>query len=66
MTDSLYERLGGANAIASVVDRFSDQVVKNPKLNVNPDLKEWNESGQFARPQVHADTVDLRSDRRTL
>lgn len=47
MTDSLYERLGGANAIASVVDRFSDQVVKNPKLNVNPDLKEWNESGQL-------------------
>ena len=44
---SLYERLGGVNAIASVVDRFSDQVVRNPKLNVNPALKEWNESGQL-------------------
>jgi hemoglobin len=44
---SLYERLGGANAIAMVVDRFSDEIVKNPKLNVNPQLKEWNESGQL-------------------
>jgi hemoglobin len=44
---SLYERLGGVNAIASVVDRFSDQVVKNPKPNVNPALREWNESGQL-------------------
>jgi hemoglobin len=39
---SLYERLGGVNAIDMVVDRFSDQIVKNPKLNVNPALKEWN------------------------
>jgi hemoglobin len=45
---SLYERLGGVNAIAMVVDRFSDQIVKNPKLNVNPALKEWNVSGQLA------------------
>jgi hemoglobin len=37
---SLYERLGGVKAIAMVVDRFSDQIVKNPKLNVNPALKE--------------------------
>ena len=44
---SLYERIGGVNAIAMVVDRFSDQVVKNPKLNVNPALKEWNKSGQL-------------------
>lgn len=33
---SLYERLGGVNAIATVVDRFSDEIVKNPKLNVTP------------------------------
>ena len=45
--ESLYERIGGVNAIAMVVDRFSDEVVKNPKLNVNPALKEWNESGQL-------------------
>ncbi|MDP9224530.1 MAG: group 1 truncated hemoglobin [Actinomycetota bacterium] len=44
---SLYERIGGVNAIAMVVDRFSDEVVKNPKLNVNPALREWNESGQL-------------------
>ena len=44
---SLYERIGGVNAISMVVDRFSDEVVKNPKLNENPALKEWNESGQL-------------------
>ncbi|MDP9295260.1 MAG: group 1 truncated hemoglobin [Actinomycetota bacterium] len=44
---SLYERLGGVNAIAMVVDRFSDEIVKNAKLNVNPQLKEWNGSGQL-------------------
>jgi hemoglobin len=37
----------GVNAIAMVVDRFSDQIVKNPKLNVNPALKEWNGTGQL-------------------
>lgn len=44
---TLYERIGGANAIAMVVDRFSDEIVKNPKLNVNPALKEWNTTGQL-------------------
>jgi hemoglobin len=44
---TLYERLGGVNAIAMVVDRFSDQIVKSPKLNVNPALKAWNETGQL-------------------
>lgn len=44
---SLYERIGSVNAIAMVVDLFSDQIVKNPKLNVNPALKEWNETGQL-------------------
>ncbi len=44
---SLYERIGGVNAISMVVDRFSDEVVKNPKLNVNPALREWNESGKL-------------------
>jgi hemoglobin len=39
---SLYERLGGVDAIAMVVDRFSDKIVENPKLNVNPQLREWN------------------------
>jgi hemoglobin len=44
---SLYERIGGVNAISIVVDRFSDEIVKNPKLNVNHALKEWNESRQL-------------------
>ena len=45
---SLYDRLGGVNAIAQVVDRFSDQIVANPALNVNPALRAWNETGQLA------------------
>ena len=44
---SLYERLGGVNAIAMVVDRFSDEIVANVKLNVNPKLKEWNSKGEL-------------------
>ena len=45
MTDqSLYERLGGIFAIAAVVDRFSDQILINPRLNANPALKAWNET----------------------
>ena len=41
---SLYERLGGIFAIAAVVDRFSDAIITNPKLNENPALKAWNET----------------------
>jgi hypothetical protein len=40
---SRYDGIGGVNALSIVVDRFSDQIVKNPKLNLNPALKEWNE-----------------------
>ncbi len=40
---SLYERIGGVYAIAAVVDRFSDQLLENPKIvNANPQLKEWH------------------------
>jgi len=40
---SLYERIGGVYAIAAVVDHFSDQLLKNPKIvNANPQLKEWH------------------------
>ncbi len=40
---SLYERLSGVYAIAAVVDRFSDQLLKNPLIvNANPELKEWH------------------------
>jgi hemoglobin len=42
---SLYERLGGVFAVATVVDHFSDAVVKNPivgQTSKNPQLAEWH------------------------
>lgn len=42
---SLYDRLGGAFAIAAVVDDFSDNILKNPlagKNSPNPVLREWS------------------------
>jgi hemoglobin len=46
MTESsLYERLGGAFAIAAVVDHFSEAVVRNPivgQTSANPLLREWH------------------------
>jgi hemoglobin len=42
---SLYERLGGAFAIAAVVDHFSEAVVHNPIVgqhSENPALREWH------------------------
>ena len=42
--NSLYERLGGAFAIAAVVNHFSDAVVHNPLVgqkSENPVLREW-------------------------
>jgi hemoglobin len=46
MTESsLYDRLGGAFAIAAVVDHFSDAVVQNPVVgqrSENPALREWH------------------------
>ena len=33
---SLYERLGGVYAIATVVDDFIDRVMADPRLNANP------------------------------
>ena len=47
MPDSttLYERLGGAFALAAVIDHFSDALVKNPIVgqgSQNPALREWH------------------------
>jgi hemoglobin len=42
---SLYERLGGAFAIAAVIEHFSDAVVRNPiagQKSENPQLREWS------------------------
>ncbi len=44
---TLYDRLGGYNAIAMVVDRFSDAIIVNPRLNANPALRQWNETGSL-------------------
>jgi hemoglobin len=42
---SLYDRLGGAFAIAAVVDQFSDALISNPivgQTSENPALREWH------------------------
>jgi hemoglobin len=42
---TLYDRLGGAFAIAAVVDRFSDALIQNPIVgqgSQNPELREWH------------------------
>src|SRR5215813_5523806 len=42
---SLYNRLGGAFAIAAVIDHFSDAVVRNPiagQGSKDPELDEWS------------------------
>ena len=48
---SLYDRVGGIFAISAVVNLFSDEIIKNPKLNVNPALKAWNEDEAAGRLQ---------------
>ena len=46
MTEAtLYDRLGGAFAIAAVVDQFSDALIHNPivgQQSKNPRLREWH------------------------
>ena len=49
---TLYDRLGGAFAIAAVIDHFSDAVVRNRiagQESENPQLREWstNELGRL-------------------
>jgi hemoglobin len=49
---TLYDRLGGAFAIAAVIDHFSDALVRNPiagQESENPELREWstNELGRL-------------------
>ena len=42
---SLYDRLGGAFAIAAVVNHFSDALIKNPIVgqgSANPRLRDWH------------------------
>ena len=69
---SLYERLGGAFAIAAVIDHFSDAVVRNPiagQESDDPELREWSTHHldrlpglKFMRTLWYATSpVDLRS-----
>ena len=49
--ESLYERLGGAFAIAAVVDRFSDAIIEDRVAgqgSSNPALREWH-TNELAR-----------------
>jgi len=42
---SLYDRLGGAFAIAAVIDHFSDALIGNPVVgreSKNPQLRDWH------------------------
>jgi hemoglobin len=39
-TRSLYDRLGGVYAIATVVDDFIDRIMGDPRLNANPRVDE--------------------------
>jgi len=42
---SLYDRLGGAFAIAAVIDHFSDALIENPivgQRSANPALRDWH------------------------
>jgi hemoglobin len=40
MATSLYERLGGVYAIATVVDHFIDLIMNDARLNANPKVDE--------------------------
>jgi hemoglobin len=45
MESSLYDRLGGAFAIAAVIDKFSDALIDNPVVgnrSENSELREWH------------------------
>ncbi|MHB1484139.1 MAG: group I truncated hemoglobin [Saccharofermentanales bacterium] len=50
---TLYERLGGAFAIAAVVDRFSEEIFKNPIAGIhskNTYLREWHNKQRSRLP----------------
>lgn len=47
-TPTLYERLGGAYKIATLIDDFIDRITADPRLNENPHLKAANTRGSAA------------------
>jgi hemoglobin len=40
VSPSLYDRLGGVYAIATVIDDFIDRIMVDPRLNANPRVGE--------------------------
>jgi hemoglobin len=67
---TLYERLGGIFAIAAVVDHFSDQLPKNPKVvEANPELNEWHTAkypGRLPGLKFSEDAVGRLASGRTI
>src|SRR5262249_7674101 len=56
-TQSLYERLGGAYAIATVVDDFIERLLVNDTLNANPAIKEARGRVPKAGLKFHVTTL---------
>ena len=66
---TLYDRVGGIFDIAAVVNRFSDAIIINSKLNVNPALEGLEQTEAETRLpglKFGRDPVDRGPDRRTL
>jgi hemoglobin len=55
-TRSLYDRLGGAYAIATVVDDFIERLLVNDTLNANPAIKQARERVPKAGLKFHVTT----------
>lgn len=53
----LYERLGGAYPIATVVDDFIDRLLVNDTLNANPAIKEARDRVPKAGLEFHVTTL---------
>ena len=54
---SLYDRLGGAYAIATVVDDFIERLLVNDTLNANPAIKEARDRVPKAGLKFHVATL---------
>jgi hemoglobin len=54
---SLYDRLGGAYAIASVVDDFIERLLVNETLNANPAIKQARDRVPKAGLKFHVTTL---------
>ncbi len=62
---SLYERLGGVYAIATVVDDFIDRIMVDPRLNANPRVDDAHHRVSTGGVQVPRHRNGLLGDRWT-